>query len=118
MSMPLLYNIEKFNNTVSIQSSVSMYTDVYSVFSFSITEGVIRLVSTDLKTHFVRPFELPWCSTVLVHLFDPARGQCLPCVCQHPLRMAKEQGICYSKLRYTHVGIHVMKIHSTLHVIM
>ena len=53
MSMPLLYNIEKFNNTVTIQSSVSMYTDVYSVLSFSITRGVTRSVSSDLKTHFV-----------------------------------------------------------------
>ena len=26
MSMPLLYNIEKFNNIVKIQCSVSMYT--------------------------------------------------------------------------------------------
>ena len=31
MSMQLLYNIEKFNNTVTMQSSVSMYTDVYSI---------------------------------------------------------------------------------------
>ena len=50
MSMPFLYNIEKFNNTVTIQSSVSLYTDVSSVLSFSITEGSIRLVSPDLKT--------------------------------------------------------------------
>ena len=69
MSMPLLYNIEKFNNTVTIQSSVSMYTDVYSVLSFSITEGAIRLVSPDLKTHFVRPFGLPWRPAVSVHVF-------------------------------------------------
>ena len=59
MPMPLLYNIEKFNNTVTIQSSVSMYTDVYSIFSFSIIEGATRPVSSDNKTHFVRPFELP-----------------------------------------------------------
>ena len=55
MSMPLLYNIEKIKNTVTIQCSVSMHTDVYSVLSFSITEGAIRLVSPDLKTHFARP---------------------------------------------------------------
>ena len=30
MSMPLLYNIEKINNTATIQSSVSMYTEFYS----------------------------------------------------------------------------------------
>ena len=53
MFMPLLHNIEKCNNTVIIQFSVSMYTDVYSVFLFSITEGPIRLVSPDLKKHFV-----------------------------------------------------------------
>ena len=53
MSMPLLYNIEKFNNTVTIQSSVSMYTDVYRILSFSITKGATRPVSSDLKTHFV-----------------------------------------------------------------
>ena len=46
--MPLLYNIEKFNNTVIIQSSVSMYTDVYSVLLFSITECTTKLVSPDL----------------------------------------------------------------------
>ena len=55
MFMPLLYNIEKNNNTVTIQSSVSKHTDVYSVLSFSITEGAIRLVSPDLKVHFDRP---------------------------------------------------------------
>ena len=77
MSMLLLYNIEKFNNTVTIQFSVSMYTDVYSVHTFSITEGMIRLVSPDLKTHFVRPFRLPWRSpAVSVHVFVTlARGQ-------------------------------------------
>ena len=45
MFMPLLHNIEKFNNTVTIQSSVSMYTDVYRVLSFSITNCETRLVS-------------------------------------------------------------------------
>ena len=55
MFMPLLPNIEKINITVTIQSSVPMYTDVYSVFLFSITESLIRLVSPDLKAHFVRP---------------------------------------------------------------
>ena len=53
MSMPLLYNIEKFNNTVTIQSSVSMFTVVYRILSFSITKCVTRPVSSDLKTHFV-----------------------------------------------------------------
>ena len=55
MFMPLLPNIENNNNTVTIQYSVSMYTDVYSVFLFSLTESSIRLVSPDLKKHFVQP---------------------------------------------------------------
>ena len=55
MSMPLLYNIEIFNNTVTKQSSASMYTDVYRILSFSITKGVTRPVSSDLQTHFVDP---------------------------------------------------------------
>ena len=59
MSMPLLYNIEKCNNTVTIQSSVSMYTEVYRKNSFSIIKGATRPVSSDLKTHFVRPFWAP-----------------------------------------------------------
>ena len=50
MFMSLLYNIKKFNNTVTIQSSVSIYTIVYRILSFSITKGA---VSSDLKTHFV-----------------------------------------------------------------
>ena len=33
MSMPL-YNIEKFNNTVTIQSSVSMYTEEFAQYTF------------------------------------------------------------------------------------
>ena len=55
MFMPILHNIEKFNNTVIIQSSVSMYTDVYSVLLFSITECSTGPPSSDLKKHFVRP---------------------------------------------------------------
>ena len=55
MSMPLLYNIKKINNALTIQSSVSMQTDVYSVILLSITEGTTRLVSPDLNTQFVRP---------------------------------------------------------------
>ena len=80
MSMPLLYNIEKFNNTVTIQSSVLMYTDVYSVLSFSLLESATRLVSPDLMTHFVRPFGLPWrAPAVSVHVFVtllPAVSDC------------------------------------------
>ena len=34
MSMPLLYNIEKFNNTVTIQCSVSMYTEEFAQYTF------------------------------------------------------------------------------------
>ena len=54
MSMPLLYNIEQFNNTVTIQCSVSMYTEEFTQYlPFSITEGATRPVSPDLKTHSV-----------------------------------------------------------------
>ena len=87
MSMPLLYNIEKINNTVTIQSSVSMYTDVYRILSFSITKGATRLVSSDLKTHFVRPFELPWrAPAVSVQVFMtlfPAVSDCTVYVNTH-----------------------------------
>ena len=70
MSMPLFYNIERFNNTVTIQSSVLMYTDVYSILSFRITKVATRPVSSDLKTHFVRPFELLWRAPVVsVHVY-------------------------------------------------
>ena len=34
MSMPLLYTIEKINNTVTIQSSVSMYTEEFAQYTF------------------------------------------------------------------------------------
>ena len=34
MSMPLLYNTEKFNNTVTIQCSVSMYTEEFAQYTF------------------------------------------------------------------------------------
>ena len=70
MSMPLLYNIGKFNNTVTIHCSVSMYTNVYRILSLSITKGTTRPVSSDLKTHFVLPFGLPWqAPAVSVHVF-------------------------------------------------
>ena len=80
MSMPLLYNIEKFNDTVIIQCSVSMYTEEFTQYlPFSIAEGATRPVSSDLKTHFVRPFELPWraplsqctCSTIALCMSIP-----------------------------------------------
>ena len=121
MSMSLLYNIEKFNNTVTIQSSVSMYTDVYMILSFSITKGVTRPVSSDLKTQFFRHFELPWRSPAAsVHVFVtllPAVSDCTVYVnSQPPLSMANEQGICYFKLRHIHIWIHLMKIRSRLHV--
>ena len=86
MSMPLLYNIEKFNNTVTIQSSVSMYTDVYSILYFSITEGATRPVSSDLKTHFVRPLSSLWRSTVSVHVFASAVGPAAVRISQQGLR--------------------------------
>ena len=34
MSMPLLYNIEIFNNTMTIQSSVSMYSEEFAQYTF------------------------------------------------------------------------------------
>ena len=87
MSMPLLYNIEKLNNTVTIQSSVSIYTDVYRKLSFSITKGATRPVSSDLKTQFVQPFELPWrVPVVSVHMFVtllPAVSDCTVYVNTH-----------------------------------
>ena len=77
MSMSLLYNIEKLNNTLTIQSSVSMYTVVCRILSCSITKGATRPTSSDLKTHFVGSFELPWRSrAVSVHVF----GTLLPAV--------------------------------------
>ena len=42
MFMRLLHNIEKFNNTVIIQSSVSMYTDVYSIIFIQYNRGFDR----------------------------------------------------------------------------
>ena len=69
-ALSLIFVMEKNNNTVTIQSSVSMYTDIYRILSFSITKGATRPVSSDLKTHFVRPFELPWqVPAVSVHVF-------------------------------------------------
>ena len=53
MSMPLLYNIEKNNNTVTIQYLVSMYTDVNSILSLRITKCATTPVSPDLKIHSV-----------------------------------------------------------------
>ena len=53
MFMPLSLNIEKFNTTVIIQSSVSMYTDVFSVLLFNITENLTGPASSDLKKHSV-----------------------------------------------------------------
>ena len=38
-----------------------------------------------------------------------ANGQWLACVCQHPLSMANEQGICYI---WSQLRIHAMKIHT------
>ena len=64
MSMPLLYNIEKFNNAVTIQSSVSMYTDVYSILSFNITDHACVI----------------WSRTHVFMILSLARGQCLPFV--------------------------------------
>ena len=34
MSMPLLYNLKNFNNTMTIQSSVSMYTEKFAQYTF------------------------------------------------------------------------------------
>ena len=73
--MPLLYNIAKLNNTVVIQCSVYVYTEVYSILSFSITEGATRPVSSDVKT--------------LCPFLEPRGGrQWLPCTCSL-LRLAQ-----------------------------
>ena len=49
MSMPLLYNIQKFNNTVTIQCSVSMSTEEFTQYTFiQDTKCVTRPVSPDL----------------------------------------------------------------------
>ena len=86
MSIPLLYNIEKFNNTVTIQSSISINTDVHSIISFSITEGATRPVSSDLKTHFVWPLSSMWRSTVSVHVFASTVSPVAVRICQHGLK--------------------------------
>ena len=86
MSMPLLYNIEKFNNTVTIQFSLSMHSDVYCILSFSITEGATRTVSSDLKYHFVRPLSSMWRSTVSLHVFASVLSPVAVRICQHGLR--------------------------------
>ena len=83
MSMPLLYNLEKFNNTVTIQSSVSMYTDVYRILSFGITKVATRPVSSDLKTHFVQPLSSLWHSMVSVRVFTSAVSPVAVRICQH-----------------------------------
>ena len=85
MFMPLLHNIEKFNNTVIIQSSVLMYTDVYSVFFIQYNRVCDQACVTRSRTHvFMTP--------------SIAHGQCLPCVCicQHPLQKSNKQGTCYT----------------------
>ena len=121
MSMPLLYNIEKFNNTVTILSSVSMYTDVYSVLWFSITEGAIRLLSPDLKTRFVRPLTSLWrASVVSVHLFmtlSLAHGQWLPCVYANT-HWASQRSKAPVTLVHKFKNTFNENTHSKLHVIM
>ena len=63
-----------------------MYTDVYRIFSFSITDGATRPVSSDFKTHFVRPLSSLWRSTVSVHVFTCAVSPAAVRNCQHELR--------------------------------
>ena len=87
--MPVLHNIDKFNNTVIIQSSVTMYTDVYSVLSFSITEGSTGPVSSDLKKHFVQPSDSHGVPAVVsVHVFASVVCPAAVRVSQHGLRKA------------------------------
>ena len=74
MFMLLLYNIAKINNTVTVQCSVSMYTEEFTQYlSFRITKGATRPVSSDLKTHSVpslSPCVVPWsqCTCSLLRL--------------------------------------------------
>ena len=59
MPMMLLYNIEKFNNTVTIQCSVSMYTEELKQYlSFRITKGATRPLSPDLGHTLSDPFHI------------------------------------------------------------
>ena len=71
MSTPLLYNIEKLNSTVTIQCSVSMYTDVYRILSFNITECATRLVSPYLGHTCSWLSRLPAVSVCTVYMSTP-----------------------------------------------
>ena len=56
MSMPLLYNIDKFNKTVTIQCSVSMYIEEFTQYTFIQDNQVCdKACATWSTTHSVRP---------------------------------------------------------------
>ena len=102
--------IAQFDNTVIIQCSVSMQTDVYSVLSYSITECSTGPASSDHKKHFVG-IGPPWRSVVSVRVLASVVSPAAVRVCQQRLRKLQEQNTCHSKSRYIH-GRHVMKIHA------
>ena len=122
ISMPLLYNIIFFYNTVTIQSSVSMCVHWCIQCTFvQYNRGCDKACVTWSQDTLCLTLRTPVASVsgLSARVPDfPAGGQWLLCVFQHQLSTAIEQVICYSKLRYIHVRIHVMKIRSTLHVIM
>ena len=108
MSMPLLYNIEKFNNTVIIQSSVSMYTDVYSILLFSITKGATKPVSSDLKIH-PRPLSSRGMfGSLSARVFSLSVS--LASCCR--LSTRTEEYTCYSNLCCIHVWIHAASVNT------
>ena len=86
-----------------------------TVYRIPYTEHTYRIISLCITSVCARlvPWYRPTCSRS-----SPVCGPWLSCVCQQRLGKLKEQDTCYSKLRYIHVGIHVMKICSTLHVMM
>ena len=65
-----------------------MYTDVYSVFLFSITESSAGPASSDLKKHFVTSLSPMAFSAVSVHMFPSVVNPAAVRVNQHGLRNA------------------------------
>ena len=116
--MKILYSnvhaviIEKFNNTVIIQSSVSMYTAVYSTLLFSVTEGTTKPVSSDLKIH-LRPSWAPVeCATVVsVHVFAPAVSLASGC---HLLTPTEEYACSLDSVIFKNTCNNVIALHVTI----
>ena len=63
-----------------------MYTNVYSVILFSITESSTGPASSDLKKHSVPSLSPVAFSAVSVHLFPSVLSSAAVCVNQHGLR--------------------------------